>query len=117
MDAATTPSATALRYRVGGMDCPSCAGKIEMALNRLGGAEKIRLDYQTQILTLHLDERATPREALEAKVRRLGFDIRLAEPFQIIPSAPASEHAGAAGTEPAWWSRTKPRLLLAIGVL
>jgi hypothetical protein len=29
------PGSTTLRYRVGGMDCPSCAGKIETALRRL----------------------------------------------------------------------------------
>jgi Zn2+/Cd2+-exporting ATPase len=53
MDAITAPPAVAMRYRVGGMDCPSCASKIETALSRLGGTDGVRVNYQTQTLALH----------------------------------------------------------------
>ena len=36
-------SKTALRYKVAGMDCPSCATKIETAVGRLPGIEDISL--------------------------------------------------------------------------
>ena len=35
-------SRAALRYHVEGMDCPSCASKIETAVGRFGGAEDIQ---------------------------------------------------------------------------
>ena len=65
----------ALRYRVEGMDCPSCAAKIETAVARIEGAENIRVNYGTQTLALRLDEAATPRAAVEAQVRKLGYGI------------------------------------------
>jgi Cd2+/Zn2+-exporting ATPase len=115
-----TPDRTALRYRVGGMDCPSCAGKIETALRRLGGADGIRLNYHSQTLALRLDEAATPREALEARIRSLGYEVSTIEGpafalpadgtgKSIVPEVPASDRA--------WWQGGKARLLLAIGAL
>ena len=116
MDAITASAGTALRYRVGGMDCPSCAGKIETALNRLGGTRGVRVNHQTGLLVLELDEVATPRERMEAQVRDLGFDIRSAE-----IAAVAATSGGAVATvtpsEPPWWGRTQVRQLAAMGLL
>ena len=52
----TAPVTVAMHYRIGGMDCPSCASKIETALIRLGGTDGVRVNYQTQTVTLCLDE-------------------------------------------------------------
>ena len=117
MDAVTVPAAITLRYRIGGMDCPSCAGKVETALDRLHGTHNVRLNYQTQLLTLHLDEKTTPREAVEEKVRQLGFDIGPVAPPEIVPSEPNAGPTGQAITQPAWWEGRRSRLLLAIGGL
>jgi Cd2+/Zn2+-exporting ATPase len=112
----TAPAGTALRYRVGGMDCPSCAGKIETALNRLAGAEGVHINHQTGLLVLELDERATPRARVELQVRRLGFDIR---PVDVLAIEPGVADPGEAtiATEPTWWNGAKSRLFLAIGTL
>jgi Zn2+/Cd2+-exporting ATPase len=112
MDAITAPVTVDMHYRIGGMDCPSCASKIETALIRLGGADGVRVNYQTQTLTLCLDEAVTPRASVEAQVRSLGFDIKPIEPLRIQPAAAASDMAEA--DEPRWWSAAKPRLLLAL---
>ena len=64
-----------LRYRVEGMDCPSCASKIETAVGRLGGAGDIRVNYHTQVLAFRLDEATTPRATVEAHVRKLGYRV------------------------------------------
>ncbi|WP_456307478.1 heavy-metal-associated domain-containing protein [Paeniroseomonas aquatica] len=61
----TSGSGSALRYHVEGMDCPSCASKIETAVGRFGGAEDIRVNYHSQVLAFRLDEAATPRSAVE----------------------------------------------------
>src|SRR5260370_24360806 len=71
--------ANLLRYRVDGMDCPSCAGKIETAVGRVLGAQDIRVNYQRQTLAFRLDEAATPRAAVEEGIRKLGYG---AAPFE-----------------------------------
>ena len=76
------PRAT-LRYRVEGMDCPSCASKIETAVGRVAGAEDIRVNYGTQVLAFCLDEAATPRTTVEDQVRKLGYGIAPVEALRV----------------------------------
>jgi Cd2+/Zn2+-exporting ATPase len=64
---------TPLRYLVDGMDCASCARKIEDMVTRLPGAETPNVNFTSQILTLELDETRTPRSKLEANIRTLGY--------------------------------------------
>ncbi len=117
---ASDPGRTALRYRVGGMDCPSCAGKIETALTRLGGAEGIRVNYHSQTLAFWLDEATTSRAAVEAQIRSLGYEVgaidgppvALSTDDGAILDAPAAAAAG----QP-WWRTRKARPLLAISGL
>lgn len=118
--ASAAPGHTALRYRVGGMDCPSCASKIETAVKRLGGAEGILVNYHSQTLAFRLDEAATPRAAVEGQIRSLGYDVSPLE-FPSLPPVAGSAAVETAsdvapGTEP-WWRTRKARPLLAIGTL
>ncbi|MCR0984095.1 heavy-metal-associated domain-containing protein [Roseomonas populi] len=72
----TTPGMRVeLRYRIKGMDCSSCALKIEDAMERLGGAEDIQVNYKTETLEFRLDEATTPRSAVEEKIRGLGYGV------------------------------------------
>ncbi|WP_160119770.1 heavy-metal-associated domain-containing protein [Rhodovarius lipocyclicus] len=64
-----------LRYRVEGMDCSSCALKIEDAVQQLSGAEDIQVNYKAQILELRLDEAITPRTTVEEQIRKLGYGV------------------------------------------
>lgn len=64
-----------LRYRVEGMDCSSCALKIEGAVQQLGGAEDILVNYKAKILELRLDEATTTRATVEDEIRRFGYDM------------------------------------------
>lgn len=112
MDAITVPVAVAMRYRIGGMDCPSCASTIETALSRLRGTDGVRINYQTQTLALRLDEAATARAVIEAQVRGLGFDIHPIEPVNI--QAPGAATQAPDVNETRWWRAAKPRLLLAL---
>ena len=64
-----------LRYRVEGMDCSSCALKIEDAVQKLSGAEDIQVNYKAQVLELRLDEATTPRTTVEEQIRKLGYGI------------------------------------------
>jgi Cd2+/Zn2+-exporting ATPase len=89
----TRPGVT-LRYRVEGMDCASCAGKIEKALGRVDGTGDIRISFQTQVLAFRLDEARTPRAAVEEKVRSLGFGVASVEAPRVL----ADQDAGGGHT-------------------
>jgi len=111
---------TTLRYRVGGMDCPSCAGKIETALKRLGGAEGIQINYHSQTLAFRLDNAITPREAVEAQIRSLGYEVDAIDGPSLAPVTGESSVADAPDAVRArqpWWRARKARPLLAIGGL
>ena len=72
----TQPAASqlsSLRYFVDGMDCTSCARKIEDMVTRLPGAAIATVNFTSQILTLELDETRTSRTKLEANIRTLGY--------------------------------------------
>jgi Cd2+/Zn2+-exporting ATPase len=117
-EAGTRPRA-ALRYRVEGMDCPSCAAKIETAVGRVQGAEDIRVNYGTQILAFRLDEAATPRSAVEDQVRRLGYGIAPVEAPRVVagePGAAVEPQARGRARHP-WWKGTKARLAAILGGL
>src|SRR3954454_10197507 len=117
-EAGTRPRA-ALRYRVEGMDCPSCAAKIETAVGRVQGAEDIRVNSGTQILACRLDEAATPRSAVEDQVRRLGYGIAPVEAPRGVagePGAAVEPQARGRARHP-WWKGTKARLAAILGGL
>lgn len=121
MDTAVAPprsGRTPLRYRVSGMDCPSCASKIETALKHLGGTEGIRVNYHSQTLAFRLEEATTPREAVEAKIRSLGYKVHAIEGPTLAPGAgSAAEATTAPLAEQPWWQTLKARSLLTVGVL
>ncbi len=65
-----------LRYRVEGMDCGSCARKIEIALTRVPGVSDINITTATETLRLRVAEAGTG-EQVEKVVRDLGYGITL----------------------------------------
>ena len=89
-------SQAALRYRVEGMDCPSCASKIETAVGRMTGTGDIRVNYGTQVLAFKLDEAATPRAAIEDQVRKLGYGIAPVEAPRVQSAAARANPGGRA---------------------
>ncbi len=72
---ATIPNAElqALSWKVGGMDCASCAAKIRGAVERLPGVTDVKLSVATETMTLALDESQTQRDAIEKRVSSLGY--------------------------------------------
>lgn len=68
------------RYRITGMDCPSCATKIEAAASKVPGVHEAKVSIASQIMTLDTDD-ATPLPMVEDAVRRLGYQVaRLGPP-------------------------------------
>ena len=112
-------SRMALRYHVEGMDCPSCASKIETAVGRFGGAEDIRVNYHSQVLAFRLDETATPRTAVEEQIRKLGYGVAPVEAPRLAAGEPGTptEDAGHGRARQPWWESAKARLAALIGAL
>ena len=67
-----------LGFRVEGMDCASCVGKIETALGRLDGLSDVQVNFASETLILRREphSRATTRD-IAKKIRSLGFDCLL----------------------------------------
>jgi Co/Zn/Cd efflux system component len=72
---ASVDSATdATRYRVTGMDCASCAAKIEKAARGVPGVREVKVSIASQVMTLRLnDAHATPD--VERAVTGLGYQL------------------------------------------
>ena len=109
----------ALRYRVEGMDCPSCGATIETAVARIEGTGDIRVNYGTQTLAFSLDEAATARAVVEGQVRKLGYGIAPLEAPRV-----EMDEAGAAALDEVrgnarlpWWRGAKVRLAAIIATL
>ncbi|CAN7641295.1 heavy metal translocating P-type ATPase [Bosea sp. LjRoot237] len=88
--AAKTETET-LSWKVGGMDCASCAAKIRGAVERLPGVSEVRLSVMSETLTLALDESRTRRDAIEKRVASLGYKTtRASAPRAAAPEPEAS---------------------------
>lgn len=70
----TTALDAPVRYRVTGMDCSSCAAKIEGAARTVAGVQGVRVSIASQEMTLHIDEAATLPE-VERAVTGLGYKL------------------------------------------
>ncbi|UEM25427.1 cation diffusion facilitator family transporter (plasmid) [Skermanella mucosa] len=74
MTATTSAAPETVRYRVTGMDCPSCAAKIEKATRGVGGVEDVKVSIASQIMTLRLDDDERLPE-IERTVTGLGYQL------------------------------------------
>jgi Co/Zn/Cd efflux system component/copper chaperone CopZ len=70
----------AVRYRVTGMDCPSCVAKIEGATRKLPGVEDVRVSLASQTMTLRVDDPGTRLPAVERTVSALGYRLDRVRP-------------------------------------
>ena len=68
---ASAHDAETARYRVTGMDCPSCAAKIEKAVRSVG-VDEVKVSTATQIMTLHVSDPAARLPEVERAVSGAG---------------------------------------------
>ncbi len=64
----------ATRYRVTGMDCPSCAAKIEKAV-RSAGIDEVRVSIASQIMTLRADDPVSQLPNVERAITGIGYQL------------------------------------------
>jgi Cd2+/Zn2+-exporting ATPase len=105
--------ASALKLRIKGMDCGSCAAKIETAMRRLPGVADIEVSVPGQSMSLMVDEDRTSRATIKAKVAALGFTA-----LDCSMGSAAVEHAHDHGpAHGAWHASAKGRLVIVSGAL
>ncbi|AEY00463.1 zinc/cadmium/mercury/lead-transporting ATPase [Oceanimonas sp. GK1] len=71
-------------WRIGGMDCPSCAGKIETAVRRLPGVHSAEVRFATERLQVRLTPQGS-REQVVRAIHAAGFT-----PFSDQEAPPAA---------------------------
>jgi Cd2+/Zn2+-exporting ATPase len=82
-----------LRWRVDGMDCGSCAAKVENAVARLDGVAEATVSLATGSLKVTPRDAGPSPAAVEAIVTRLGYTIRPAEtPAAAKPACDCCHH-------------------------
>lgn len=86
------------RYRVEGMDCASCASKINTAVRRMPGVTDVSVSVTGGTMTVHHDETSDLR-AIEKKVTGLGYSVAALSNTKPMATAPAHndhghDHAG-----------------------
>lgn len=72
---AASRTGSALTWKVDGMDCASCVGKIQTALAKLPGVTDVRASTITETLTAMIDETRTASEEVEKRVSGLGYAL------------------------------------------
>ena len=80
-------------YRIGGMDCASCAIKIETALRRIEGIEDASVSVAKETLSLCHDK-SSDLAAVEKLVRRLGYTIAPLVGAQALSGSSGGRHHG-----------------------
>ena len=103
--------ASPLRLQIEGMDCASCALKIETAMKRLPGVSDINVSYTAGTVALNVDEDRTSRGTIEAKIRALGYRPAGSAAAEARPALPAKRK------KQPWWQATKARLVFMTGAL
>ena len=84
---AMSDSPDTVRYRVTGMDCPSCATKIEKAAWGIVGVEEVKVSIASQIMTLRLADPAARLPEVERAVTGLGYQLNRLDRPAVRPEA------------------------------
>ena len=73
-DSAAINTNDATRYRVTGMDCPSCAAKIEKVV-RSAGIGEVRVSIASQVMTLRADDPISQLPDVERAITGIGYQL------------------------------------------
>lgn len=69
-----TNSITELSFKVDGMTCASCVGRVERALKKVPGVKNASVNLATEKATVEVDQTAT-LEALSTAVEKAGYEV------------------------------------------
>ena len=127
-----------IEWRVTGMDCGACAGKVRGAVERLPGVTDVDVAPMTERLRLTLDEARSTPEQVEKAVRAIGYGISPrgsapekpkggfvlpegafagSDAFSPVAEEEQAQPKRAEEVQPAWYAKSKGRLVLGTGAL
>lgn len=66
--------------RVGGLDCPDCAMKLENAIRRLKGVAWASLNYATSVMIVEFEPQETGLTAIRRRIRDFGYGVEEERP-------------------------------------
>jgi Cd2+/Zn2+-exporting ATPase len=84
----TTPGTLQARFRIGGMDCASCAAKIDTAVRRIDDIEDVSVSVTSGTMTVK-HRQSADMKAIEKQVSGLGYSI-----VPILKTAPSPDKSG-----------------------
>lgn len=64
-----------LELPIGGMDCNACAKKVQRAIQKLPGVEKVEVLLSAERAIIDLDPKQVTQDILKATVERVGFTV------------------------------------------
>ena len=107
-----------MKYRIEGMDCASCIGKIETALIRMPGVSDIKLNFATESLELTLDPEAiTQVSDIEKTIKSLGFGISANTGQQTVSAIDIDSDNPLTSQRQRWWQTQKGKQVVGLGIL
>ncbi|MBC9877694.1 cadmium-translocating P-type ATPase [Bradyrhizobium sp. INPA01-394B] len=108
-----------VRFRVEGMDCASCATKIETALRRVPGVTEVAVSVAGGTVIVSRDDDRVDDEKLRNRISDLGYRV---EPVRsdlhdqgVSPRRDDPQGHGHAPVDGSWWRTRKGLLTLASG--
>ena len=107
-----------MKYRIEGMDCASCIGKIETALKRMPGVSDVELNFATETLELSLAPGApTQFSDIEKTIKSLGFGISANTGQQTVSAIDIDSDNQMAPQDKRWWQTQKGKQVVGLGIL
>lgn len=123
-----TSQAAKIRLRVEGMDCASCATKIENALLRMPGVSEVAVSVTGGSVTVSHDSGGVDEDKIRSRISDLGYRVIRPEPPRPDPNDDAGGSSGTAAHErdnsviqdpsaldQSWWKTRKGMLTIASG--
>jgi Co/Zn/Cd efflux system component/copper chaperone CopZ len=97
-----TDTAEAVRYRVTGMDCSTCAAKIESAARSIAGVLDAKVSIASQEMTLRMEDGTAPLPEVERSITGLGYRIARIDPDKDDDRIPDLSHVTPAYKRALW---------------
>ncbi len=63
-------------FRVTGMDCTSCAAKVEAAVRKLAGTSDVKVDVKSQTMTVRLEPGVASLDAVAKVVEHICYAVQ-----------------------------------------
>lgn len=104
------------RFQVRGMDCASCASKIETALRGMPHVSTVQVSTQSNTATLRAGAAVNAADVIK-RIQAVGYDASLLD-NSIEPPAPDYLHNGARKDDPPgrWWQNQRALVTIACGM-